>query len=360
MPMNHFSRLSTPMKNESDLWQKTWSLYLTKATHSSTNGIKRQALLQLAGDVHEQYRGTVQQKEIYKKESYKPIVTSTTILTTSSIPITSTSRIIKLLQADRHVALDRQYLPTDTNKTRLGIPGTIYTNAVTNTKTIPKIITLTGTTYFSDTTTTVTTASLFTITRTTTTTDTTSTTTTTTTSTVTTTSTSGTVTTSTTASTTTISTSSLSIVTTTPTFTSSSTSTTTHRTPNSYQAPRINTDVSAIRTQMAQHDHQSHPHLSKTKYHVRFIFPQACLLEYVRHAIILNYIKQAHQYRVEGLENEADENYLEASDQCRMLASDLEEQSSIINGREATDVIVNDREDVSESYLQSFTDLNEQ
>ncbi|CAF1520149.1 unnamed protein product, partial [Adineta steineri] len=89
-------------------------------------------------------------------------------------------------------------------------------------------------------------------------------------------------------------------------------------------------------------------------------FPQACLLEYVRHAIILNYIKQAHQYRVEGLEDEADENYLEASDQCRMLASDLEEQSSIINGREATDVIVNDSEDVSESYLQSFTNLNEQ
>ncbi|CAF1493194.1 unnamed protein product, partial [Adineta steineri] len=107
-------------------------------------------------------------------------------------------------------------------------------------------------------------------------------------------------------------------------------------------------------------DHQSHVHISKTKYHIRFIFPQACLLEYVRHAVILNYIKQAHQYRVEGLENEADENYLEASDQCRMLASDLEEQSGIINGREATDVIVNDREDVSESYLQSFTDLNEQ
>ncbi|CAF4046115.1 unnamed protein product, partial [Adineta steineri] len=96
-------------------------------------------------------------------------------------------------------------------------------------------------------------------------------------------------------------------------------------------------------------DHQPNLHLSKTKYHIQFIFPQACLLEYVRHAIILNYIKQAHQYRVEGLENEADENYLEASDQCRMLASDLEEQSSIISGREATDVIINDSEDVSVS-----------
>ncbi|CAF4003056.1 unnamed protein product [Adineta steineri] len=178
-------------------------------------------------------------------------MTSATILTTSSIPKTSTSRIIKLLQADRHVALDRLYLRTDTNKTRLGFPGTIYKNTVTNTKTIPNKITLTD-------------------------------------------------------------------------------------------------------------DHQPNLHLSKTKYHIRFIFPQACLLEYVRHAIILNYIKQAHQYRVEGLENEADENYLEASDQCRMLASDLEEQSSIINGREATDVIVNDSEDVSESYLQSFTSLNEQ
>ncbi len=98
-------------------------------------------------------------------------------------------------------------------------------------------------------------------------------------------------------------------------------------------------------------DH-SHPHLSKTKYHIRFIFPKACLLEYLRHAVILNYAKQAHMYRLEGLEREADENYLAASHECHRLADELEQQSSTIGGREPEESLSHDGEDMNDRYLR--------
>jgi hypothetical protein len=98
-------------------------------------------------------------------------------------------------------------------------------------------------------------------------------------------------------------------------------------------------------------DH-SRPHLSKTKYHIRFIFPKACLLEYLRHAVILNYAKQAHIYRLEGLEREADEHYLAASHECHKLADELEQQSSTIGGREAEESLSYEREDMDDRYLR--------
>jgi hypothetical protein len=98
-------------------------------------------------------------------------------------------------------------------------------------------------------------------------------------------------------------------------------------------------------------DH-SHPHLSKTKYHIRFIFPKACLLEYLRHAVILNYAKQAHTYRLEGLEREADEHYLVASRECHRLADELEQQSSTTGGREAEESLSYDWEDMNDRYLR--------
>jgi hypothetical protein len=98
-------------------------------------------------------------------------------------------------------------------------------------------------------------------------------------------------------------------------------------------------------------DH-THPHISKTKYRIRFIFPKACLLEYLRHAVILNYAKQAHIYRVEGLEREADENYLAASRECHRLADELEQQSSTTGGREPEEVLSHDSEDMNDRYLR--------
>ncbi|CAF1209457.1 unnamed protein product [Adineta steineri] len=205
MQENNLLCLSVPIENESNIWYKTWNLYLIAIENSIINDVKRQALMELAKDAQEQYTKMTEKTTLQSKKSLK----------------TANKRF--------------------KSKDKIPYSNVIWTNII------------------------------------------------------------------------------------------------------------IKCCIIIVAVILSLDDHQPNLHLSKTKYHVRFIFPQACLLEYVRHAIILNYIKQAHQYRVEGLENEADENYLEASDQCRMLASDLEEQSSIINGREATDVIVNDSEDVSVS-----------
>ncbi|CAF0752646.1 unnamed protein product [Adineta steineri] len=234
MQENNLLCLSVPIENESNIWYKTWNLYLIAIENSIINDVKRQALMELAKDAQEQYTKMTEKITLQSKKSLK--TANKRFKSKDKIPysnVTWTNIIIKCCIIIVAVILS------------LGIISSWI--IVTQ---MPAILPETNEPYgrYSD-----------------------------------------------------------------------------------------------------MDDHQSHVHLSKTKYHIRFIFPQACLLEYVRHAIILNYIKQAHQYRVEGLEDEADENYLEASDQCRMLASDLEEQSSIINGREATDVIVNDREDVSVS-----------
>jgi hypothetical protein len=100
---------------------------------------------------------------------------------------------------------------------------------------------------------------------------------------------------------------------------------------------------------------QSHPQISKRKYHIRFIFPRASLLDYLRHTIILNYTKQGHMYRLQGLEREADECFLAAREHCCNLADDLEQQSSAIRGREPEESPPNVIETMDDLVLQSST-----
>ncbi len=104
---------------------------------------------------------------------------------------------------------------------------------------------------------------------------------------------------------------------------------------------------------------QPHPQISRTRYHIRFLFPKPRLLEHLRHVIILNHTKKAYMYRLQGLEREADENFLAASQQCRLFADDLEQQSSTINGSEPQDSVPYDGENRDDRYLPSFTFLPE-
>jgi hypothetical protein len=57
-------------------------------------------------------------------------------------------------------------------------------------------------------------------------------------------------------------------------------------------------------------------------------------------------------YRLEGLEREADENYLAASHECHRLADELEQQSSTIGGREPEESLSHDGEDMNDRYLR--------
>jgi len=84
---------------------------------------------------------------------------------------------------------------------------------------------------------------------------------------------------------------------------------------------------------------QLHLQISKSKYHVRFIFPEARLLEHLRHAIMLNYASEGYRYRREGLTRESDECFHAASKQCLMLTNELEQQSSTLFGREAEELM---------------------
>jgi hypothetical protein len=95
----------------------------------------------------------------------------------------------------------------------------------------------------------------------------------------------------------------------------------------------------------------NNPHICKTKYHIGSTFQKALLPEYLRHAVLLNYIKQAHMYRLEGLEREADENFLAASREYHRLADELEQQSSTAGGREPQEVLLHDREDMNDPIL---------
>ena len=77
---------------------------------------------------------------------------------------------------------------------------------------------------------------------------------------------------------------------------------------------------------------QVQPQISKTKYNIRFMFPESLLQDYLRHVVTLYYIRQAFIYRREGLEREADESSLAAIEQCRKFIIELEQQAGIIRG----------------------------
>jgi len=100
---------------------------------------------------------------------------------------------------------------------------------------------------------------------------------------------------------------------------------------------------------------QSHPQISKIKYNIRFLFPKGRLFEHLRHAVILNYAKQAHTYRLQGLDDEADQYFLAASQQCRMLADELERQSTIAPGIETDDSGLHNSENADDLVLRPST-----
>jgi hypothetical protein len=64
------------------------------------------------------------------------------------------------------------------------------------------------------------------------------------------------------------------------------------------------------------------------------MFPESLLRDYLRHVVTLYYTRQAFIYQREGLEREAEEHLLAASEQHHILRDELEQRAGIIRGRE--------------------------
>lgn len=100
---------------------------------------------------------------------------------------------------------------------------------------------------------------------------------------------------------------------------------------------------------------QLYHQISKPKYRILFIFPEERLLEHLRYVVILNYASQAAKYRRKGLEDEADECVLAASQHCFKLADSLKQQANVQNGSEPTESIPLDNENAEDLVLRPFT-----
>ena len=104
------------------------------------------------------------------------------------------------------------------------------------------------------------------------------------------------------------------------------------------------------------HEDNERPHPQiHIDYRIRFIFSSDCLEEYLRHVVALNCAKEARIYRRQGFEREADENFLAASRQYRILTDYLEQQSGTRNGREPEELPSNVHATVDDLNLPAST-----